>query len=198
MSGPTQRMGTTHLCIKWCNSTSWNVFPGLNPQSVTLVLFHILLSSSCICCITLHLFLLAPSCIKLFDCFRMKSMFHSCVQQPFTDWHWHIAPQVKTIDYVLTGTLKNSCFSIHIHHQQICLSHLLFLSFLLLSFCVHFILSVPRVIPSLHGRALCFHSFSILIRRFVRGVTIRRFRGQINSCQEGLVPRERDWERGGL
>lgn len=58
--------------------------------------------------------------------FLRKPMFHSCVQQPFTERHWLIAPQVKTIDYVLIGTLKNSCFFLsfcfHFRHHPIHLS----------------------------------------------------------------------------
>lgn len=92
------------------------------------------ITSNCIDCIVFFFYIVFV-CKESYHntLFLRKPMFHSCVQQPFTERHWLIAPQVKTIDYVLTGTLKNSCFFLsfcfHFRHHPIHLSPSLPLSF---------------------------------------------------------------------
>lgn len=118
-------------------------------------------------------------------------------------WLWLIAPQMKTIDSVLTGTLKNSCFFIFLlSHQQVCFSPSLFspLMFLALPHILYietvfsFQVRPPFLLFSAHFQ-MCLHVCShVCCRSCVHGLTIRNpeFRGQINSCQKGLIPGEKE------
>lgn len=146
-------------------------------------------------------------------CLWRSAMFHSCVKQPFTEEHWLIAPQVKTIDYVLTGTLKNSCFFLSFSRTNpsfslplfssslFCLPLLPIFSFTYILYALHHLYHhIPVPSALMEGHPLCCFSqlwAYICCGSIVRGLTIRNptVRGQINSCQEGLIPGERERKR---
>lgn len=127
------------------------------------------------------------------------------------DRHWFISPRVKTIDYVLTGTLKNSCFflsfSIRFRQRPIRLSpspppsflsvYMHCMSPIILFFFYH---HVRLNSSQLWQKATGFYVLCVRIccRSFLYAVSrsgTPKFRGQINSCQEGLIPGERQRSR---